>query len=335
MSLLQCAVKANVGTDYFLPVDSQGRVVASGYTATGSGGVVPFVAQRVQDTGAGTDNAIVIQNNTPLTRWSIGLSGTESGGDAGSLLTFTSYSDAGVLPVNSTTISRQTAELTEYGSITSKNGTDSGNLAQLNTSPVSAQLAMYARAGAGVQQSCFVNNNGSSGFVETQVISPLGASAISHRVNADTVKNPGSSLGAVLFTPNPLVRDGRFTIPFVVRQTVPDTFNATATITITPSDAKIFDRPNILLSYSLTTCNDDAVNPASITPAVVVGAFTSQTGIAFGTAQSAYDCYANTQDFLLVSGTHYNAASTTLTLTFAVVGRAKNNVLSVKMLGMC
>jgi len=119
MSLLTQQTTQSPG-QYFFAVKGSGGggLTEAGYTATGIG-AYPFVAQRVQDVGAGSPPCVVIQNNTPTTRWNIGLTDTEAGGNTGSALAFVSYDDAGSVLEIPFSIIRATGDATSKGILTS------------------------------------------------------------------------------------------------------------------------------------------------------------------------------------------------------------------------
>jgi hypothetical protein len=340
MSLLTQQTTQSPGQYYFARASVNG-VIEPSFTATGTiPGQVDFVAQGVQDTGVGFATAILIENNTPTPRWEIGVSGLETGGDSGSDLVIARVNDAGNTTTQTTKLSRSTGHLTEVGYVSSVAFADIGNSATLQGDYASAtagssRVAFTARSGVGALQTSSLVCEGNFGQTQVRVVDPLGSSSTALTFNNDTTKNPSQLLGQANFTYSPLVGGSGVSIPYVFRETFADQFGGTATITITPADPATFQRPNILFTYSLTTANNDAANSASVLPAVQCSGFGAQTGITFGTAASAYDAYANSQDFLLVSGTHYNASTTAIVLTFAVTGRIVNNILSVKVVGMC
>lgn len=330
MAFLPNYTNSNDGTFYFAKKQS-GSVVEPGFTATGTGGVVPFVAQNIQDTGAGIDQAIVLQNQTPTSRWAVGVAGVESGGDAGSNLTFVGYNDAGNTLKATTQINRANGNLTEFGNVSAVFFGDNGNSSSLTNTASSAGVQLTARAGVGVVQAQGTICNGTTGFTNMTVVNPTLTSLAYMNVVNDNVKT-GLPLGQVNMAVPPKVANQPLTMYVVSRGTNASTINATLTVPCGVS-AEFLKRPFVRATLSITGANNDAVNPASITPSIV--GITTQTGNPVTVAQANYDGYGNTQEFILQRGVDYDDTTLVFNINWAVVGRSVNNVYSIVLQGSC
>jgi hypothetical protein len=102
---------------------------------------------------------------------------------------------------------------------------------------------------------------------------------------------------------------------------------------MTPTQA-IFSRPNILVKSQYTSRNNDAANQVNVIPSVQVPTFPSQAGTQLVVGNTSQDSFSQTTDFVLVSGVHYNSASTQIVFSFLIGGTAGSGVCSLTALGL-
>lgn len=342
-------------TKPFWAVNGGAEVEAEQFIGTNAS-QAPFVANvPTSASGASFAGQVLEINNSAVagdpTRWAMLCENAETGANAGSDLVFRSYDDTGVSIKDVVTLSRL-GQTYIQGPVISQDGT-TGN---------SRFTTVVSGNGANSQLSSFLSGggNGASQLLLQGGVSPLSGSYNSFSLTTDAntgyttavVSNRSNTqqgvfnvvnddittdqqLGQVSFFVSPQIANDSMNIPYVQRGNFADTFGGSVSYTITPTNLNIFNRSNILVHVSHFFANNDTANSCTVSPVLQVETYTSQTGNSYGQYQTSGINTGNTQDYLLVFGTHYNSASTSLTITYTVTGRIVNNTYSVSMLGLC
>jgi len=311
---------------YYFSIKSSGGLVEPGYTATSSG----FIAQNVQDVGAGSPPCVVIQNNTPTTRWNIGLTDTEAGGNTGSALAFVSYNDAGVPLEIPFTIVRATGDATCKGYLTSFADSVGNSVVRAVSTDDPDNFSSLQALNGGSRMTCRANYGGNyiqlqrgvataSGLGAEVCTSPTGATATAMTYSLDPVAT-GRALGQVDFAIDPTSKGVNLSIPFVSQQNFTNFVGAGTQTLSVPVNAAIVGKPQIMLHWNHFGIQDDAGNPLVMTCSVQ-----ADNAVGAPVAGSTINAYPSGGDqvcagsvAVIYTGTDYNSGTTSLNFVFTV-----------------
>ena len=196
-------------------------------------------------------------------------------------------------------------------------------------------VLLNSDAGSGSSSQVLITNDASVGFCLVGAGTGNPASPTNAFTIGTNVSNNGVANGRVIFNlPPQLGVNLPLNIPFVVNQVWAGGNNTTYTITMTPTQA-IFSRPNILVKSQYTSRNNDAANQVNVIPSVQCAGFASQSGTQLVVGNSGQDSFSQQTDFVLVQGTHYNSASTSIVFSYLIGGTAGSGVCSLTAIGLC
>lgn len=323
---------------YYFAVKSSGGLVEPNYTATSGG----FYSQNVQDVGAGSPPAFVLQNNTPSTRWNIGLTDTEAGGNTGSALAFVSYNDAGIPIEIPFTIIRATGDATSKGILTSFADSVGNSVVRAVSTDDPDNFSSLQALNGGSRMTCRANYGGSyiqlqrgvataSGLGAEVCTSPTGATSAAMTYSIDPVAT-GRALGQVDFATDPTIGGAAFTIPFTSQQNLANFVGAGTQTLNVPVSAGVVSKPTIMIQWTQFGIQDDVGNPLAMTCSVQADNAVSapQGGHDLNAYPSAGDQVSGTSARTLIRGTHYNSGTTSFNFVFNVAsGNFKTGKVAV------